>query len=235
LARITPPPVHSILQRPTDLVDAQDLGFLRTHLAYQSRGVARSNLELVVYPGRVYEPVATKLTYSRRGKAISFRIFPALLSPTFGGVMVVLAPQSRGRTISLLKPPAVVESSRTVAVALTVSLSRIRPVTTQYRLLPPAVVTPLVVYPPISVTLTKIRPVETRWQLGAPEALQPCYGIVCGEDSSPVVCGDDSSAVVTGSDQAGAKVSGADDGAKVTGATAPGGTVTGGDERREGC
>ncbi len=44
LARIKPAPVHSILRKPTDLVDQADLGFVRVHLAYSRRGKPRSRL-----------------------------------------------------------------------------------------------------------------------------------------------------------------------------------------------
>jgi hypothetical protein len=101
LVRIRPVAVHSALRRPTDLVDRQDLGFVRVHLAPSRFPVPHSRLE---------PPTIVRQFVAR---------------PT----RVTLAPQRRGVPRSFLKPPTVVGAAEAF-FGPSVTLVRIRPVPT---------------------------------------------------------------------------------------------------------
>lgn len=145
-----------------------------------------------------------------------------------------LAPSSRGVPSSQLAPPAV--TNPFVVRPIQRTLARITPPPVRSRLHPPTVIGGAITFPGPKVTLVRIRPPATRWfyiRLNV-EANPVCYGDVSGFDFAPVVCGDDDSPLVSGFTQ-GAEVCGDDTGDLATGASAPGGSVTGGDEKREGC
>jgi hypothetical protein len=206
LARITPPPVHSVLRKPTDLVDTQDLGFVRVQLAPSRFPIPMSRLS----PPTVVD---------------AFRI--PVLSVTLARIRPV-------KTLATLKPPTDTVGAEDQG-RVRVSLTRIRPVKTLAFLRPPTVIGAADAFFGPSVTLVRIRPVGTRkFLIPASVIDKECFGDVVGFDFAPEVCGSDEGATAVGatsSDQ----VSGSDSGATVQGASAAGGSVTGGDEKREGC
>lgn len=205
LVRITPPPVHSALRKPTDLVDAQDLGFVRVHLV----------------PSRFPIPQS--------------RLFPPTAVDTFTVpvVSVTLAPQARRKTVSRLLPPAVV-TQQFASREIQVSFVRIRPRRTTWLLRKPVVVgARLDVYFGPTVKLALSRRGKPFSFLGG-IVYKTCYGTVVGIDTAATVCGDTFAATVTGSESA-ATVSGTTSAATVEGTTSSRGTVTGGDTQREGC
>jgi len=127
LARIKPQSVHSVLRKPADLVDEQDLGFVKTNLAYSLRGAPKSALK----PPTVVAPVLAKsieTTFAPQKSGIPksklFRptaVFPFFARPTD----VTLARIRPVRTLALLgKPTDTVgtEDQGAVAVTLTYSL-----------------------------------------------------------------------------------------------------------------
>lgn len=196
---------RSFLNPPTDLVDRQDLGEIRVTLAPQRRGRPKSRLFGIVYAARVYAPIRVTLAPSR---------FPT--------------PKSS------LKPPTVV-TPREVIAQLRATLTRIRPQRVHSTLRPPTVIDlrPQTFF--LTTTLVRIRPPRTHWLLKRPTVeVEVCYGVVVGFDFGPDVCGTDDGATISGSESA-STVSGSDSGATVQGASAAGGSVTGGDERTEGC
>lgn len=226
----------SILRRPTDLVDREDLGFVRVHLAYSLRGRAKPKLPIVIYAARVYAPIRVVLAPSSRlARAVHARLSAPTVVRTFQAapISITLAPQRRGAPKSFLGKPTVL--AEVIVHEAIFQLVTIRPRRTIWRLVPPAVVNPVViVYFGPKVTLVRIRPRRTMAMLGAQAVPTICYGIVCGFDYAAVVTGSDSGAEVTGGDS-GATVTGSDSAATATGATGSRGNVSGGDERREGC
>jgi hypothetical protein len=233
-------------------------------LAPQTRGTPKSKLRppAVVGAGIFFREILVRLAPSRFPKPKSRLLpVPAAFQPV-GFVTVTLAPSRFPRPLSVLRKPVVVQEFRIPVVRVHLAPSRFpKPIS---RLKPPTVVSEFVARPtrvvlapqrrgiPRSflkpptvvgagrafygpqITLVRIRPVRTIhfFQTGVVAAI--CYGTVVGFDFAPEVCGSDEGAIVTGSDS-GATVSGSDSGATVTGATAAGGSVTGGDTKREGC
>src|SRR4029077_5801457 len=82
LARIRPPAVHSILRKPTDVIEPIEEGLLRTHLAYSRRGQAKSKFLIppVIGAGIYFYPIATTLAYSSRGKPKSHLQAPVVVN-----------------------------------------------------------------------------------------------------------------------------------------------------------
>jgi hypothetical protein len=194
LVRIKPPPVHSILRRPIDVVDQQDLGYLRTHLAYSRRGVPKSRLE----PPTVVFPFFARPTQITLARILPPPVHSILRKPTdivdqadVGYLRVHLAYSLRGAPKSILHPPVPPETFRGIQVHLAPSfrgkpksffvktpiaylaveiygpelhLVRIRPPRTMAVLGPMG--PPAVVYAPISATLTYSR-------RGAPKSKLP--------------------------------------------------------------
>lgn len=208
---------------------------IRTTLAPQRRGKPKSRLTKVIYPARVYAPISVTLAYQTRGKPKSTLRPPPLLPDEVINRTHWLAPSSRGVPKSRLSPPAVILIPQ-IGRPIATKLVQIRPVPTAHFLRPPTVVDePELVHYVIRVTLARIRPFPTTRRLSLPaEVINTCYGYVSGSDSAAVVAGSDSGVTVTGSDS-GATATGSDSAATVTGATGSEGTVSGGDERREGC
>jgi hypothetical protein len=238
LTRIRPPATRWFLKPPTVVTPAALADAVIDVTLVRIRPVpTQSELRppAVVAPF-IARPTDVTLAPQRRGEPTSFLRPPAVVreADRFFGPEVMLAPQSRGRPTSFLKPPSVeaIEPHRPILVSLAPS-SRGRPI---WFLNPPAVdVTPGVELFGPEITLVRIRPVPTRWFLKEPTLVIPiCYGDVVGFDFAPVVCGDDEGPIVTGSEEA-ADVCGDDTAATVDGTTEARGTVSGQDERREGC
>jgi hypothetical protein len=205
LVRIRPVAVHVLLGKPTDLVDQQDVGFVRVHLAPSRfpKPMSRLSPPTVVFTGLAVGP---RVTLTR-----------------------IVHPPVR----SLLKPPTVVSIPENIPAETT--LVRIRPVAVHSRLKPPSVVGAGIVFRPILTHLTYSSRGKPMFLLTPMGEGQQCFGTVTGFDFAPSVCGYDDAAVVTGSDSTSHVVTGSDFGATVTGTSAAGGTVTGGDTKREGC
>ena len=158
----------SFLGAPTDLSDAQDIGLLKTHLAYSRRGIPKSRLE----PPTVVAPVLARaieksLAYSLRGKAKP-ELRPPIVVQAFRipVVSVTLAPSSRGIPKSQLgRPTDLVDAADLGLVKVTLAPSRYpHP---KSRLSPPTVVFPFFARA-TDITLARIRPVATRWLLRKP-------------------------------------------------------------------
>jgi hypothetical protein len=147
---------------------------------------------------------------------------------------ITLAPQRRGRPIYELRPPTVVYEAR-IFEPIRVTLARITPPPVHSILRPPAVVGAGIYFRGVLVHLTYSLRGKPKSKLSFTERqIEECYGTVAGFDFAPEVCGDDEGAVVGGSDT-GDMVCGSDSAATIEGATASSGSVTGGDEKREGC
>jgi hypothetical protein len=206
LVRITPAAVHSVLRKPVDLVDREDVGFVRVHLAYSVRGNPQSRLQ----PPTVVASV--------------------LASP----VRVTLVRRPTPTVVSRLIPPAVPAVLKAEHGSL-FAFARIRPVAVHSLLKPPTVVGAGIVFRPVFTHLAYSSRGKPMFLLGPMGEGQQCFGAVTGFDFAPSACGFDEAAVVTGSDSTSHVVTGSDFGATVTGTSAAGGTVTGGDTKREGC
>jgi hypothetical protein len=199
----------SKLRPPIDLVDREDLGEVKVTLSPQSRGRAKSRLFGIVYEARVYAPISVTLAPSTRGKTLS----------GLGRPFVVRAPAPYtlfGPMVQYVASPRQGRASH-------------------WKLGAPTVIGPPAAFFGPTVTLVRIRPPRTMWLLRAAVVVDDiCFGTVVGFDFGPDVCGTDSSATIDGSESA-STVSGSDSGATATGASAAGGSVTGGDEKTEGC
>jgi hypothetical protein len=204
--RIRPVPTLHVVRRPVDLVDRDDLGFVRTHLAYSVSGKPMSFLRLPTV------------------------VFPFVARPT--EITVVRRPTPK--VVSHLVPPAVTVA-RKAQFEATVVFARIRPVAVHSRLKPPSVVGAGIVFRPVLTHLTYSSRGKPMFLLTPMGEGRQCFGTVTGFDFAPSVCGFDEGAVVTGSDFTDHVVTGSDSGATVTGTSAANGTVTGGDTKREGC
>jgi hypothetical protein len=221
-------------------------------------------LPQVVYGARVYAPIITTLVRIRPRRTTSIlrvQIVPrrdAILAgvPTLarirprrtrwflrapvvvrgfvveGVVDVTLAYSRRGAPSSFLRPSGPVPPlARPLAVFLAPSTRGVP----RSVLSPAAVVGAGIAFFGPQVTLVRIRPARTRWLLRFPTVeVQECYGDVVGFDFAPEVCGSDEGATVIGT-TSGDQASGSDSGPTVQGASAARGSVTGGDEKREGC
>jgi hypothetical protein len=233
------------------------------HLAYSRRGKAKPRLPLVIYGARVYAPISVTLAPSRfpkpksrlsaptvvtrlvarptavhlapssRGKAKPFLrtvVYPARV---YAPISVTLAPSRFPRPKSKLQPPAVVQV--TYEAPFSSTFVRIRPPAVHSRLAPPAVVGDGVYFRGILTHLAYSLRGKTMHRLTQTQIeVVECYGTVCGFDFAAEVCGDDESATVGGITTA-ATTSGSTRGSTVGGATSSGGSVTGGDSKREGC
>ena len=143
LVRIKPVPTQYFLGRPTDLVDREDLGFVRAHLAYSLRGKPKSFLRApssIDLTPQVYYP-AVSLAYSRRGTPKSHLPQASLYQPQPKAeydLRVALAYSSRGEPKSRLNPPTVVTAATPYLRSIETTLVRIRPPRTIWRLGQPA-------------------------------------------------------------------------------------------------
>lgn len=107
LARIRPPRTIAILRRPVDLVDRDDVGTLKVHLAYSRRGAPKSRLApptvISYFQAR---PTLVVLAPSSRGVPKSRLEPPTVVAPVLARpIDVTLAPQRRGVAKSRLRPP----------------------------------------------------------------------------------------------------------------------------------
>lgn len=188
----------------------------------------------VVTARRELAPILVSLSPQRRGKAKSFLRAPVAVSGFVveGVIDVTLAYSRRGSPTSFLRPSGPVPP---LAPPLAVTLAPSKRGTPSSLLRPPAVVGAGIAFFGPTVTTVRIRPARTQWFLNPPTVqVQECYGDVVGFDFAPEVCGSDEGATVIGTTSAD-QVSGSDSGATVQGASASRGSVTGGDEKREGC
>jgi len=141
LARITPPPTASDLAAPIVVSVGGNLGWTAISLAPSKRGRPKSHLfppSVVAVQEAVYGP-DVHLTRIRPPKILSGLGDPAVVNAASGpqgGPLVSLAPQSRGRPKSLLRP-AVVVAVAEVLYGLSVTLVRIRPLRARWLLRPP--------------------------------------------------------------------------------------------------
>jgi hypothetical protein len=171
LVRIRPPRTSWQLRRPADLVDRDDLGYVRTHLAYSRRGRPESRLA----PPAVVAPVLARAIDVTLVRIRPVRTNYVLRRPAdlvdrddLGFVRVHLAPSFRGEPKSALRPPTVVAPvlARAIVVHLAPSFRGVP----KSRLEPPAVVAPVLARP-IEVVLARIRPVRTNSVLRRPTDL----------------------------------------------------------------
>lgn len=257
--------VKSILRRPVLVRAASLARPLDLTLAYSRRGKSKPRLAPAILTPFVAQSLRVALAPSRRPRPISLLRRPTVVRLFVAGPLsVTLAPQARGRAKSHLRqigyPPrplhalavALAPSSRRARAAHSrlspptvlnvpvvheaiVKFAQIRPPGFHSILRPPAVVTPAEFFTGPQVTLVRIRPAATRWRLRPAAVVTPiCYGTVVGFDFAPEVCGSDDGALAQG-DDTGIEVCGDDQAATAQGASAPGGSVSGGDEKREGC
>jgi hypothetical protein len=203
--------------RPPSVVDAFRIPVVSVTLAPQKRGIPKS---LLRKPTDLIDAqdlgfVRIHLAYSLRGKAKSRLkqptvVFAFVAQPT----KIRLAPQRRGVQKSRLTK--VVYEARVYAPIAT-TLTRITPPPVRSILRDPAVVGAGIVFRAIVTHLAYSRRGRTIWLLTDTDiVIDSCYGSVVGFDFSADVCGTDSAATVVGT-------------------SAAGGSVTGGDEKREGC
>jgi hypothetical protein len=181
-------------------------------------------------------PIEVALTRIRPPRTTSFSTGVIYGAKVYAPITVTLAPQRRGVPKSKLSPPAVVTVIERPTYPISVTLApsfRGRPT---YFIAPPTVIDDSPQVFTLRVKLVRIRPPKTHWFLRPPTVVtEECFGAaVCGFDFAAEVCGVDAGAIAQGTVTA-SEVHGSDSGATVTGASAPGGSVTGGDERREGC
>lgn len=232
-------PIHKLFP-PTVIAPPANIAYapVAVHLTYSRRGrpIHKLSPPTVVSPV-LARPIKVTLAPSRRLKAMWLLAPPAVVGAPFvsRSIHTHLARIRPVRTHWLLRPPTVVDFPHAFAPIAT-NLVRIRPQRTHYRLQPPTVVGIAHTYAPITTHLVRIRPVRTHWLLRPPTVLiEVCYGDVCGYDYGPWACGTDSAAATTSGSDSAASVTGSDSAARVDGTTAPGGSVCGGDARREGC
>lgn len=223
------------LRPPTDLVDAQDLGRVRVTLARNKVKPTRYRLRppTVVVEGKAETILAVTLVRIRPPRTLAFSTGVTYLPPLARPIEVSLTRIRPPRT--MLRAPGVIYAaplSPPVKVTLAPSV-RGRPI---HFLRPPAAIdlSPQVYV--ISTTFVRIRPVRVYPILRPPTAVTTeCYGAaVCGFDFAAEVSGSDAAALAQGT-VSGAEACGEDSAATTEGATASRGSVTGGDERREGC
>jgi len=149
LARIKPPSTISVLRPPTDVSDQQDIGILKTHLAYSRRGTAKYVLR--PFSARAFEVFfGPKTTLTRIRRVDTFALIhgpTAVIANPVAPLVVHLTYSRRPVAKSELRGPAVaaVQPFRGLLVHLTYSR---RPVT-KSSLRPPAVVAPVVSYGPL--------------------------------------------------------------------------------------
>jgi hypothetical protein len=236
LVRIRPVAVHVLLGKPTDLVDTQDLGFVKVRLAPSRfpKPVSRLSPPTVVFP---FTARPTDITLVR---IVPPAVHSLVRKPTdlvdaqdLGRVRVTVVRIRPVPVRSLLKPPTEVVQPENIPTATT--FVTITPPRVHSRLKPPTVVGASIVFRPVLTHLTYSSRGKTMFLLTPMGEGQVCFGTVTGFDFAPSVCGYDEGAVVTGSDSTSHVVTGSDFGATVTGTSAAGGTVTGGDTKREGC
>ena len=232
LARVRPRPVYAVLRGPVLTNVRPQVQRLTVWLAYSRRGLSESKLAPPILAPVSARPTLVSLAQSQRPRANSLLRPPAAAAFVAAPIRVSLVPQRRGQPKSMLRPPLPPAPVAVLREAI-FQIARIRPARTIWRLSPPL---PRIAYPGIQVTLVRIRPPATRYFYlrTRVNAIPICYGTVVGFDFAPEACGDDLSATVSGSTEA-AEVCGSDSAATVTGASASGGSVSGGDEQREGC
>lgn len=209
LARIKPKPTITVLRPPTDVSDAQDIGTLETHLAR-----------------------------SKRGKPTSFLSPPAVVATEpFRGIVIWLAPSSRGQAFHFRIPPAVGEVG---SAGPEIHLTRITPPPVLSLLKPPAVIGAGIAFYGPEVHFVRIKPrqvmhaVLKAFVVEAP--FVPPRGHVCGFDiAGSFVCYIELPGTkASGRDRAGSKVHGTTGrSAKVTGSDNAGGSASGGDRAAE--
>lgn len=185
----------------------------------------------VIYGAPLSRPIDTTLVRIRPQRTLG--IFTGVIVPDepVRPIAATLTYSLRGKPKSRLGQPAILRTGGRIKVTLAPQ-RRGRPT---YFLRKPTAIdnSPQVAY--LKVHLVRIRPAKTHPRLAPPAVtITICYGTVVGFDFAPEVCGYDTGAIVKGSVTA-AVVTGTDSGALAQGATAPGGSVTGGDEKREGC
>ncbi len=141
LVRIRPFHTAAILRRPVDLVDRDDLGYTRTHLAYSRRGVPKSRL----VPPTVVGPVLARAIDATLVRIRPVHTIAILRRPVdlvdrddLGTTRVHLVPSSRGIPKSKLAAPTVV--GPVLARSPQITLVRIKPARTIARLAPPTIV-----------------------------------------------------------------------------------------------
>lgn len=136
----------SILGRPTDLVDQQDVGRVAVHLAPSFRGRPSSHLfpPTVVFPFFA-RPTNTTLAYSLRGRPKSILRKPAVidLRPQTYFVRVDLVRIRPAHTIGKLSPPAVINYAPPVDTIIEKWQVRIKPQPVHSILRKPVVVGPV--------------------------------------------------------------------------------------------
>ena len=221
--------------RPPAVIDT------RPQVYYLSLTLARNKVKPTRYrlrPPTVVRifarPTAIHLTYSRRGKPKS-RLFGIVYGAKVYapiGITLVASPRQARKTHPRLTPPTVVGRFTVRPISITLApQARGKPV---YQLSPPTVIDNSPQVYRIATTLVRIRPVPTRYFTITSPVQPTCYGNVVGFDFGPEVCGDDEGATVIGS-MTGHQVHGSESSATVTGASAASGSVSGGDEKTEGC
>jgi len=170
-ARIRPAAVHSILRRPTDLVDQQDVGAVSATLAYSVRGNPKSRLQKPVAVGPVLAPpTLTSLAYSSRGKPKSKLHSPTAVGPVLSRRRIEhLAYSVRGVAKSRLGIPSKFAAQPRAVTVLLVHLAYSLRGKPKSRLQGPTVVTPAAAFlRPIDTTLVRIRPPATIARLRRP-------------------------------------------------------------------
>lgn len=252
-SRLTPPVVVKVfIGRPTEITLAPQrrgktksklLGVIYAARVYAPVAVTlapsrlpkpKSKLLGIIYAAKLYAPVTTWLAYSRRGKPKSFLRRPTDLvdRDDLGTIKITLAPSRYPRPMSRLSPPTVVGRFQARPPVVWMAPSS-RGVPKSALREPTVIDTSPQVYR-AKVTLVRIRPVPTRHFFQRGQVAAICYGTVVGFDFAAEVCGDDYATLVSGIESA-STVTGSDSGATVTGASAASGSVSGGDEKTEGC
>lgn len=225
--------------RPPAVVRAATPYFrdLPVTLAPQKRGQPKSFLRPpVVVQYFVARPTLVSLAPSRFPRPKS-RLFGYVVpARVFAPIRVTLAPSRFPTPKSRLLPPAVVNAAF-IQISPTVQFARITPPRVHSRLRPPAVVGAGVYFRGILVHLAYSVRGKPKSKLSYTAiAVEECYGdAMCGFDFAADVCGFDTGTAVIGSTSTNDVVGGTDAGATVEGASAPSGSVTGDDARREGC
>jgi hypothetical protein len=236
LVRIRPVAVHVLLGKPTDLVDRQDLGFVKVHLAPSRfpKPMSRLSPPTVVFTGPT-APITVSLVRRPTPTVVSRLLPPAVTAVPRAQheAPIVFARIRPPRVHSLLKPPSVVAIRENIQTATT--FVTITPPRVHSRLKPPTVVGAGIVFRPILTHLAYSSRGKPMWLLTPMGEGKQCYGTVTGFDFAPSVCGSDDGATVVGSTSSSMSVTGSDAGATATGTSAASGTVTGGDTKREGC
>lgn len=165
---------ESILRRPVDLVDRDDLGYVRVRLAYQSRRPGRVELRGPVVIDLRPQTYFVSVTLVRiRPVRTTVRLEPPtdlIDRQDLGRVRVTLAPQKRGTPKSRLEPPTLIDLSPQVYY-LTVELAPSFRGVPKSRLEPPTDLVDAQDLGSVAVTLVRIRPVPTQHVLRRPTDL----------------------------------------------------------------